>query len=63
MGGEKLPVGNVLSKSIYEPDVANYLDVRISRARREIVSFPDSCLMSGFRFLEEGGGDSLSKVV
>ncbi len=36
MGSEKLPVGNALSKSIYDPDVANYLDVRISRARRAV---------------------------
>ncbi len=48
MGGEKLPVRNALSKSIYEPDVANYLDVRISRARRanlglQIKASQESC--------------------
>jgi hypothetical protein len=33
-GSEKLPVGNALSKSMYDPDVANFPDVKISRARR-----------------------------
>jgi hypothetical protein len=35
MGSEKLPVGNALSKSIYDPDMANILNVKISRARRD----------------------------